>query len=194
MNNKLFLIIIPFIIFGCTLAKVKVEVLSERTTLENQVLGTYKSLDREMLLVASVRGVDPSGNIIYPPKHSQEHKDVIAAMQLQSFHADDIQNFKRLGWAGENRNGLLSVFEMDRKNIPPELKEFAERYKKEEFDSVISQVNKSREIIMLSVINLNENLTKDDLPKIHRIFGKLNAENAVLGEKIQTEDGKWVTK
>jgi len=46
---------------GCTLAKVNVEVVSERTTLENQILGTYNSLDREMLLAASVRGVDENG-------------------------------------------------------------------------------------------------------------------------------------
>ena len=55
---------------GCTLARVQVDVLSQRTVLENQVLGTYNALDREMLLVASVRGVDAAGNIRQPPKHS----------------------------------------------------------------------------------------------------------------------------
>ena len=35
-------------------AQVKVEVVSERTALENQVLGTYNAIDREMLLTASV--------------------------------------------------------------------------------------------------------------------------------------------
>ena len=37
---------------GCTLASVNVEVMSERTALENQILGTYNALDREMLLAA----------------------------------------------------------------------------------------------------------------------------------------------
>ena len=87
---------------GCTLAKVDIDVVSERTALENQVLGTYNSLDNEMLLVASVRGVDSKGNIKKPPKKSQEHKDAIEAMQIQSFHADDLQALKKLGWVGEN--------------------------------------------------------------------------------------------
>ena len=42
-------IVILIIVQGCTLASVNVEVLSERTALENQILGTYNALDREML-------------------------------------------------------------------------------------------------------------------------------------------------
>ena len=71
--------LIPFLIicftisgiFGCTLADVKVEMLSERTALENQVLGSYNALDSQMLLAASVRGVDTSGNISWPPEHTR---------------------------------------------------------------------------------------------------------------------------
>ena len=52
-----------FFLSGCTLADVKVNVVSQRTALENQVLGSYNSLSDEVLLVASVRGVEPSGTI-----------------------------------------------------------------------------------------------------------------------------------
>jgi len=52
-----------FLLFGCTLAQVRVNVVSERTALENQVLGSYNSLSQDVLLVASVRGVDPLGRI-----------------------------------------------------------------------------------------------------------------------------------
>ncbi|WP_239027786.1 hypothetical protein [Geomonas subterranea] len=55
---------------GCTLAKVDVNVVSERTSLENQVLGTYNALSEDVLLVASVRGVSPTGKVETPPKHS----------------------------------------------------------------------------------------------------------------------------
>ena len=181
-------------IVGCSLAEVKVEVMSERTALENQVLGTYNALDREMLLVASVRGVDSRGRIKKPAKQSQEHKDAVTALQILSFHADDLQTFKQLGWAGENNQGLVEVFQMNKADIPASLKDFSERFKPEEFNHVVSQINGSREIIMHRVIDMNENLSSDDMPEIRRIFGRLNTENALPGEKVQQPDGIWTVK
>ncbi|MGA1867656.1 MAG: DUF1318 domain-containing protein [bacterium] len=182
-------------ITGCTLATVNVDVVSERTALENQVLGTYNSLDNEMLLVASVRGVDSDGHIKRPPHKSQEHQDAISAMQLLSFHEDDLQSFKRLGWVGENNEGFLTIFGMKKETIPSELKEFSDRYTEGEFQSVVEQINNAREIIMRRVIDLNENFSEEaDMLRIRRVFGKLNADNALPGEMIQTEDGAWILK
>ena len=179
---------------ACTLADVNVEMLSERTALENQVLGSYNALDSQMLLVASVRGVDTSGNITPPPQHSREYKDTISAMQVLDFHADDLELFKRLGWAGENNQGFVEAFPMDNSDIPDNLKNAAARYSKEEFNFVISKINESRKQIMRRVIDMNENLTESDLAKISHIFGKLNAENAQPGDKIQSLDGTWQIK
>ncbi len=178
---------------GC-LPEINVNIVSERTALENQVLGTYNAIDREMLLVASVRGVDSSGKIKSPPKHSQEHKDAITAMQVLDFNADDLSLFKRLGWAGENFLGLITSFEMNKADVPEELKDVASRFTKDEFENIIKQINESRNVVMHRVIELNENLTEKDLPKIQRVFGKLNIENALPGEKIQLADSKWVNK
>lgn len=182
------------VITGCTLAKVKVEVMSERTALENQVLGTYNSLDREMLLVTSVRGVDAKGQIQRPPEHSQDLLDAITAMQILAFHEDDLYAFKLLGWVGEDNRGRLQAFSLQHERVPEDFREFSERYSRDEFDSVVSQINRSREVIMRRVIDTNENLTEADLSKVQKIFGKINAENALPGEKIQGEDGKWITK
>ncbi len=192
--RKIFGVILIVILSGCTLAEVQVDVLSERTTLENQVLGSYNALDREMLLTASVRGVDAGGNIRTPPRKSQEHKDAIAAMQVLDFHEDDLQAFKRLGWVGENNEGLIHAFPMDKENPPEDLKAFSNRYMSEEFDSVVALVNESRRIIMQRVIDLNENLTDAEMPEVARIFGKLNVENALPGQRVQMEDGSWTLK
>jgi len=192
MKNSLCVILI--LMFGCTLAQVKVEVLSERTTLENQVLGTYNSLDQEMLLAASVRGVDSSGQIQHPPKRSQEYKDTLAAMQVQAFHGDDIETFKRLGWVGENNTGLLTTFSLQKDQVPEDLKAFVQRYTNDEFNSVAEQVNSARKTVMHRVVEMNENLTDADMPKIQKIFWKINIGNALPGEKIQTEDGTWKRK
>jgi hypothetical protein len=197
MKKLILFLIIGFTmsgIFGCTLADVKVEMLSERTALENQVLGSYNALDSQMLLAASVRGVDTSGNISRPPEHSREYKDTISAMQIIDFHADDLDAFKRLGWAGENNQGLIEPFSIDRKNVPENDKSFAERYSDEELEFVISTVNASREKIMMQVIYMNEDLNESDLPAVRKIFAKLNAENANIGDKIQDADGNWLIK
>jgi len=147
-----FIFLILTCLAGCTLADVNVELLSERTALENQVLGSYNSLDAQMLLSASVRGVDTSGNITRPPRHSREYRDTISAMQVLDFHADDLDMFKRLGWVGENNQGLVEPFSMDTSDIPDNLNEFAARYSEEEFIFVISTINASREQVMRRVI------------------------------------------
>ncbi len=191
---KLLLLAGTLMMYGCSVAEVKVEVLSERTTLENQILGTYNSLDDDMLLAASVRGVDPKGNIKKPRPHSREYRDALSAMQILDFHADDVYIFKQIAWVGENNQGLIEDFGMKKENIPDEFKAFAQRYKPEEFKSVIATVNDAREVIMSRVIETNENLTEADLPEIRKIFGKLNAESASKGEKIQLADGTWTVK
>jgi len=179
---------------GCTLAEVKVNVASERTSLENQILGSYNSLSEETLLVASVRGVDPLGRIQSPPKKSQEQQDAIAAMQVLSFHADDVEAFKRLGWVGEDNQGLLKAFGIQRDKTPEDLKDFAARYRQQEFDSVLKEVNAARGIIMRRAIETNAQLTQADLPKVRAVFAKLAADTSHPGDKLQNPDGSWTVK
>ena len=115
-------------------------------------------------------------------------------MQTIDFHADDLERFKRLGWVGENNQGRVERFGMSTEKAPPSLLAFAESYSAEEFEHVVSQVNRARETIMMQVIYMNENLTEDDLSKVRTIFAKINTEKASPGDKIQTDAGNWVIK
>ncbi len=180
---------------GCTLAKVDVNVVSERTSLENQVLGTYNSLSEDMLLVASVRGVSPTGKLEAPPRHTPEQQDALRAMETISFHADDVDSFKRLGWVGENQEGLLTPFSREiPKDAPADLKTFAARYGEAEFRQVIDEVNRSRDVLIQRVVQTNENFTSKDLPAIRKVFARINRQNSGPGTKVQEEDGRWVTQ
>lgn len=179
---------------ACTLAKVDVTVVGERTALENQVLGAYNSLDQEMLLVASVRGVDPEGRLRRPPPKSADQRDAVQAMQVLAFHDDDVRAFKRLGWVGEDRGGLLSAFPLERASPPEGLEEFARTYQDGEFKSVVSAVNGAREVVMRRAIALNEGLSEGDLPRVREVFGRLNADNALPGDRVQAADGSWTVK
>ena len=192
---KYYLLLFGFVIFpGCTLLNVKVNVVSERTSLENQVLGSYHSLDQEALLVSSVRGVDPKGRIKTPPPASQDKKDVIAAMQVIDFYADDIRLFKASGWLGENNRGLLSSFPMEKNTLDEALKREVARYSEAEFKTITDAVNQSRKAVMQRVIDMNTTLSEKDMPEIEKVFGKLNAQNAKEGERVQLPEGSWKTK
>ncbi|MBV5338505.1 MAG: DUF1318 domain-containing protein [Deltaproteobacteria bacterium] len=183
-----------FFVYGCTLAKVDVNVVSERTSLENQVLGTYNSLNEDMLLVASVRGVSPTGKIDTPPRHSPEQLDATRAMETIAFHADDIETFKRFGWVGENQDGLLTPFTREVPKVAAaELKSFAANYSEAEFQQVVKEVNLSRETLMMRVVQTNENFTSKDLPAIRKVFAKLNRQNSAPGSRVQEPDGRWST-
>ncbi|MFO7985132.1 MAG: DUF1318 domain-containing protein [Desulfatiglandaceae bacterium] len=194
MRNIHLIPLLTLFIFGCTLADVRVNVVSERTALENQVLGAYNSLSEDVLLVASVRGVDPFGRIETPPRRSRAHQNAVEAIQTLSFHADDVDAFKRLRWVGENNQGLLTAFSMNKENVPDDLAEFAARYPQEEFNSVVNQVNEARGVVMQRVVETNETFTMKDLPTIGKVFGRINRDNALQGEKIQSESGAWTIK
>jgi len=191
---KRIVLIAIMIIQGCTLAKVNVEVVSERTTLENQILGTYNALDREMLLAASVRGVDENGRMKIPPKKSKGRKDALEAMQIIDFHSDDMRRFKDLGWVGENRSGLIEVLGMDKASVPEKLQDFAEGITRDELNSIVSHNNHARETIMQRVIDMNETLSDEDMPKIRQVFADMNAKNALPGDKVESGDGTWTVK
>lgn len=179
---------------GCTLAKLDVNVVSERTSLENQVLGTYNSLNQDMLMVASVRGVSPTGTIDTPPRHTPEQADATRALETIAFHADDIELFKRFGWVGENREGLLTSFTRETPKVSAEeLKSFAANYSEAEFQQVVGEVNQAREVLMMRVVQTNENFTVKDLPAIRTVFAKINRQNSAPGARVQEPDGRWTT-
>ena len=196
MRNKLraisITISVALLLSGCTLAKVDVNVVSERTSLENQVLGTYNSLSEDMLLVASVRGVSPTGKVDTPPRHTPEQVDATRALETVAFHADDIESFKRFGWVGENQDGLLTAFKRETPKVSSEeLKSFAANYSEAEFQQVVKEVNQSREVLMLRVVQTNENFTSKDLPAIRKVFARINRQNSVPGSRVQEADGTW---
>jgi uncharacterized protein YdbL (DUF1318 family) len=185
---------LALLVSGCTLAKVDVNVVSERTSLENQVLGTYNSLSEDMLLVASVRGVSPGGKIDALPSHSPEQVDATRAMETIAFHADDIETFKRFGWVGENMEGLITPFTRETPKVSSEeLKSFAANYSEAEFQQVAKEVNQSREVLMMRVVQTNENFTIKDLPYIRKVFARINRQKSAPGSKVQEADGRWLT-
>ena len=169
---------------GCGGPLVGVTVVDERTALENQVLGTYQELNQEVLLVASVRYIDPKGKLQPTPEIPQGKKKVIRAIQRASFNKDDIDQFKRQGILGENNVGGLTLLAADK----------VEADKKAFVDNLVQEENTDRTIIMQRVIETNEKLSEKDLPRVQKMFAALNRDKAQVSDMIQLDGGEWVKK
>lgn len=163
---------------------VGVTVVDERTALENQVLGTYQELNQEVMLVASVRYIDPKGNLKQTAELPPGKKEVARALQRISFNKDDLNRFKALGLVGENIKGGVSLLAPEK--VPAEEKAFLLNLLKEE--------NEDRLVVMNRVVETNETLSLQDLPKVHKMFASLNRDKAVEGEWVQLENEKWIQK
>jgi len=169
---------------ACSGPLVGVTLVDERTALENQVLGTYQELNQQVMLMASVRYIDPSGQLKQAPELPQGKKDVVRALQRVSFNKDDLDRYKSLGIIGENNEGGITLLEPEK--VEPDDRAFVENLVKEE--------NEDRLIIMGRIIETNETLSPTDLPRVHKMFAALNRDKALKDERIQLDNGTWIQK
>ena len=174
---------VPFLT-ACGGPLVGVTVVDERTALENQVLGTYQELNQQVMLVASVRYIDPKGKLKQTQELPPGKKDVVRALQRVSFNKDDLNRYKSLGIIGENNEGGITLLEPEK--VQPDDRAFVENLIKEE--------NEDRLAIMSRIIETNETLTPSELPRVHKMFAALNRDKALKGERIQLDNGTWTQK
>lgn len=175
---------------GCGLLlpdlNVNVNVLDQRTQLENQVRGTYQELDQELLMVASVRGIDPSGKVVGRPALTPGKEEALRAVQSREFNRDDVESFFADGCAGEGRDGEVVY------RACPSAESDARR--KAFIESILTEENRDRVVLMHRVLATNADLAASDLEQVRRIFADLNRENAAPGSWIQTDEGRWLRK
>lgn len=186
--QRLFVVSIIMFFIGCTARpEVQITLVDTRTALENQVLGSYKELNREFVMIASVRSVDEKGIAEDRLKGmSASQRDAMKAMQAREFNRDDIDDFKRNGCVGENSMGLLEIFLCDKAKVDPKYEKL--------LNDVVNEENESRMVVMKRVIIMNESLKESDLPSIQKVFAGMNRDSAKAGELTQKEDGSWVKK
>lgn len=168
------------------LVEVKVGIVDQRTALENQVLGSYEEIGGDVLLLASVRSIDPNGHLVPAPHIPEGKKKALRAMQRSQFNQDDIERFKTSGALGEGKDGYLTFFETEEIASDPNLKEFVLNLMEEE--------NEDRRVLYERITETNENFKKGDLPRVEAIMAGLNRDTAKEGERIQLDSGEWVLK
>lgn len=189
VTHQLYKYLVFLLIFlfsqGCA---INFELTSQRTALEKQILGSYEELDDDLLMISSVRALDEEGK-----KKGYDLSDLqmkaLKAKQNQQFNRDDIDELKNDQILGENSRGYLSVLPKGVGLINTTTKKrlnLAKLLTKEE--------NHDREIVWARIIQLNENLSKKDIPKIRETFAKQAYQDAPAGHWFQGKSGIWKQK
>jgi uncharacterized protein YdbL (DUF1318 family) len=161
-----------------------VTIIDEKTALENQVLGSYEELSKEVLLVASVRYINPEGRLVARAALPPAKEGAIRAMQRSAFNKDDIDRLKTQGILGENNEGGITILAPEK--IAPERRAFV--------NNLVAEENADREVLIQRILATNEKLTPGDLPRVRRTFAALNRDRARPGDFVQLESGQWIQK
>ncbi len=172
-----------FLIFtGCAIRAPEVKVTGEKTALEQEVLGTYQEMEEDTWMIASSRAANAESSV----NISSEKRKVLEALQEQKFNKDDIDEFKKKGYVGENSDGFLDI------RTSNELEQSAET--RALVKQIVDEENNARRIIMNRVIELNDSLKKAEEKEVLNIFARMNQENSPGGTWIQGSDGTWAKK
>ncbi len=168
---------------GCVSAKI--QVVDERTALENQILGSYEELERDQQLVASVRGVSEDGKRKQTQKFSDVRAGAVAARQTQQFNLDDIEELKQAGCLGETNDGQLTARPCDTGD---------QTSVSERIERLVASENQARLVLIEFVVTTSPDLTTDDRAQLIRAYARMNREQAKSGHWTQTDAGEWVRK
>ncbi len=175
-TSPMMFICMILILQGCAF---NFELTSQRTALENQVMGAYKELEDELVLSAAARG---SGTV------GTANKPAVIAGQNQMYNIDEIQELKNAGLFGEGVDGYIK--KINRKDpaasVPKVLLD--------NIDALFQAENRDREVIWHHIIEENKNLSNSDLPNIRRTYAKVMQEKSLQGHWYQDESGVWVQK
>jgi len=177
-TNKLFHILI--FDFGTILLNTSCtfnfELTSQRTALENQVLGSYKEIEDELILVSAIRGLSNARTSESPAARARKSQD---------FNRDDIDELKSKHLIGETQYGELIQTNKLRDQPLPIRKLAIE---------LIQEENSVRFIIWNQIIISNKNLTSKDLPEIRKNYARLIWEQAPSGHLFFNEKNQWIEK
>ena len=174
------LLVLAAVLMACSVKPPEVRFTGEKTALEREVVGTYESMTEDTWMIASTRSTGGG-----KAKVSPEKKKVLAALRQQKFNKDDIDEFKREGWIGENNQGFLE--------IRPS-KDLENQETRKLVEEIVAEENSDREVIMGRVIELNASLQKTVREDVLVIFAKMNRENTLDGTWIQQPNGTWEKK
>ncbi|HPS56624.1 MAG TPA: DUF1318 domain-containing protein [Spirochaetota bacterium] len=158
---------------------------SEKTVVERQIIGDYMELEKDAWVIASVKTPHSSGRT---KSDMTGDPELLKAEKLRSFHAERLALYKSEGAAGEASDGFAAYIQSEKYESDPAQKKI--------LLAVIDEENMARKIIFrrsLFVMN-NAEPSADEVKAFGRIFAGEQMMLAGKGEWIQENSGKWVKK
>ncbi len=183
-NNLLFAINV-FSAVAATSCSFNFELTSQRTALENQILGNYKELDDD-LIVANYGRQNP--NDAGGDKKNRISAEIEKATKNRSFNADDIDELKDQGILGEDGDSLLALLPKgigDIGSATPDQIKLAE--------VLVDEENRDRSTLWSATNAQNLELSDKGLPAVRQSFGRKIYETAPKGHWFYTGK-KWAPK
>ena len=169
------------VLAGCTIKTPQVTFTSERTALEKQILGSYRTIEEDAWMISSVRSAE--GQEIQIPESKRR---VLEAFANRKFNADDVEDFKLQGVVGENLQGLLTLRPSARYDQDPDYRSLVDR--------VVAEENRDRGIIMERIVEINSAVNPLDREAVARVFAQMNRDASPSGTWIQKSDESWAKK
>ncbi|MBW2735861.1 MAG: DUF1318 domain-containing protein [Deltaproteobacteria bacterium] len=167
------------IVVASSCVSVKAVVLDRRTQLENQLLGRFAALERQLILASSVRGESPPR--AQDKALSPLQRELVEAQMNRAFNADDVEALKDAKVVGEGRRGLLVLAV-----LPTEVA------RAKHARQLMAAENRDRKTIFRGLIATSAELSERDLPLLQRIFFELRARTARRGELVENKRGELV--
>ncbi len=88
---------------------------------------------------------------------------------------DQLQGLKKSGVIGENNQGYIEVLQAGKGA-----------------ESIAERENKDRRVIYDAIVEQNN--LENSLNIVEKVFAQVQRDKALSGEKIQDENGNWITK
>ncbi len=183
MRQKLlFLLLLAGLMPACTF---KFDLTSQRTALENQVMGSYKELEDDLVLISSVR----AGDGVTATEMPEGQKQALRARQNQDFNRDDVDELKTKEVLGETSQGTIAL-------LPAGIGQATKASARDAqlARALVEEENRDRAVIWKRIIDGNENLSAKDLPDVRRTYAKMQRDAASGGQWVQNDNGAWERK
>ena len=172
------------ILIGCLLLSgcltIKTVNISQKTSLEHQLMGSFEPLTEEEMLLSSVRD---EAQMLQGQELSDDQA-ALASRRRQLFNRDDVERFKRQGCLGEALSGEL--VERSCENGSENSKPILQR--------VLAEESADRQIIITWVISQHDHLQEAERDQVKKIYRQFILSHSPQGTPFQDLSGTWLIK
>ena len=168
-----------YLLSACSISIKGIEVPTAKTDLEKQVLGEYRSVDNELILMSTVRG--KNGVFL-------ANADIVElAKQNQKFNQDDLEELKNSQILGEGNDGRVSMVPLGVSKIT------SPRTKVMRLARIIlEEENADRMVLWRSTLASGQ--ASLSLDQVRKTYTEVKRKQITVGQWYQDDKGIWNRK